>query len=97
MKGVLTRSIYKYQGLELASGAKVNANEVAVENGKVVMIGGDANVVVKVGEENRSFNFSIYNYGVNGEKTYNLNSVPEGVDGQAIVKEFVDFVESDIV
>lgn len=97
MKGVLTRSIYKYQDLELASGAKVNANEVAVENGKVVMIGGDANVVVKVGEDSRTFNFSIYNYGVNGEKTSNYNDVPEGVSAEAIVKEFVDFVESDIV
>ena len=96
MVGKLIKTIYKYDNVELVSGAKVTANEVTTQEGKVVSVP-NGNVTVKVGEMLRSFSFSIYNYGINGEKTYNLNSVPEGVDGQAIVKEFVDFVEADIV
>lgn len=96
MVGQLIKTIYKYENVELSSGAKVTANEVTIQDGKVVTIP-NGNVTVKVSEVDRSFNFSIYNYGVNGEKTYNLNSVPEGVDGQAIVKAFVEFVENDIV
>lgn len=96
MVGQLIKTIYKYENVELSSGAKVTADEVTTQDGKVVTIP-NGNVNVKVNDTERTFNFSIYNYGVNGEKTYNLNSVPEGVDGQAIVKEFVEFVEDDIV
>ena len=96
MVGKLIREVYKYEDVVLVSKAKVTANEVTVQDGKVVNIP-NGMVTVKVEENDRSFNFSIYNYGVNGEITYNLNNVPASVDGQAIVKEFVDFVESDIV
>lgn len=96
MVGQLIKTIYKYDAVELYSGAKVTADEVTTQVGKVVNLP-NGNVIVKVNGVERNFNFSIYNYGVNGEKTYNLNNVPEGVDGQAIVKEFVDFVEADIV
>lgn len=95
MVGKLIREVYKYEDVVLVSEAKVTANEVTVQEGKVVNIP-NGTVTVKVGEADRSFNFSIYNYGVNGEITYNLNNVPASVDGQQIVKEFVDFVESDI-
>lgn len=91
MVGKLVKQIYAYEQAELASGAKVTAQEVRTADKKVESIpNGNVNV------ENRSFNFSISNYDINGEKTYNLNNVPEGVDGQAIIKEFVDFVETDI-
>lgn len=97
MVGILINSNYKYDNVVLEeSGAKVSANQVTIQKGKVVRIE-NGNVTVKDGEVTKNFNFSIYNYGVNGEKTYNLNNVPEGVDGQAIVKEFVEFVENDIV
>lgn len=92
MVGKLINSNYKYEGVVLASGAKVNANMVTIENNDVVRVE-NGNVSVEGG----NFNFSIYNYGVDGKKTYNLNNVPENVDGQAIVKEFVEFVENDIV
>ncbi len=92
MVGELINRNYKYTDVELVSGAKVTANMVTVENDKVVRIE-NGNVTI----DNKTFNFSIYNYGANGEITYNLNNVPASVNGQAIVKEFVDFVESDIV
>ena len=92
MVGILINKNYKYENVELESGAKVSAYQVTIEKGEVVRIE-NANVEVK---EKGNFNFSIYNYGVNGQKTYNLNGVPESVDGQSIVKEFVDFVEADI-
>ena len=95
MVGELINKTYKYTDVALASGAKVTANNVVTKDDKVEIVD-SGNVTVKVGEMLRSFSFSIYNYGINGEKTYNLNNVPEGVDGQAIVKEFVDFVEKDI-
>lgn len=94
MIGILTKTVYKYDSAELASGAKVTANDVTVQDGKVTNVP-NGNVIVKVNEINKSFSFSVYSYGV-GEATYNLNSVPAGVDGQAIIKEFVEFVEKDI-
>lgn len=91
MVGELIKSVYKYTNVELTiSGAKVNAHEVSVQNGRVVTI---PNADVEI--EGKNFNFSIYSYGSNGQKTYNLNSVPENIDGQAIVREFITFVEED--
>ena len=92
MVGILISENYKYENAVLNSGAKVSANQVTIQNKKVTRV---ENGQVQVAEGN--FNFSIYNYGVDGKKTYNLNNVPENVDGQAIVKEFVEFVEEDVL
>ena len=91
MVGIKVKEIYKYENAALASGAKVSATEVTIQDGKVASVN-NANVSV----DGKNFSFSIYNYGIDGKKTYNLNNVPENVDGQAIVKEFVLFVENDI-
>ena len=91
MVGILINKNYKYENAILASGAKVSASEVTINDGKVERIN-SGSVVVEEG----SFSFSIYNYGPDGKKTYNLNNVPENVDGQKIVKEFVEFVEADL-
>ena len=92
MVGILINENYKYEDIVLDSGAKVSANQVTIQSKKVARV---ENGQVQVKEGN--FNFSIYNYGVDGKKTYNLNNVPENVDGQAIVREFVDFVEEDVL
>ena len=96
MLGKLVKSTYKYADDTVAvlseSGARVNAREVSCSEDKVVSV---PNADVEVNGKN--FNFSIYGYGANGQKTYNLNSVPEDIDGQAIVREFVAFVENDII
>lgn len=97
MVGKLVKQTFAYKQAELASGAKVTTHEVVVQDGKVVMVGGDATVELKVNDVDNSFTFSIYNYGPNGTKTYNTNGVPEGVSAEAIIKEFVAFVEADIV
>lgn len=91
MVGKLVKTIYKYEDVQLESGAVVTAMDVTVQDGKVVNV---SNGVVRV--EDKSFSFSIFNYGINGDITYSLNNVPADVDGQKIVKEFVLFVESDI-
>lgn len=96
MVGILVNSVYKYDNVVLESGAKVIAHNVTIQDEKVARVE-NGNVSIKSGEDTLSFSFSIYNYGIDGRKTYNLNNVPEGVDGQAIVKEFVDFVENDVV
>jgi hypothetical protein len=96
MVGQLLKTIYKYDSAKFASGAVVTANEVYVVEGKVTQInGGFAKV------DGKQFNFSINPYygGMPEDKkeiTYNLNNVPQGIDGQAILTEFVDFVEADI-
>lgn len=95
MVGILINSSYEYENIVLESGAKVSASQVTIQEDKVIRID-NGNVTIKDDELTKSFIFSIQNYGVGGEKTYNLNGLPEGVDGQAIVKEFVEFVESDI-
>ena len=91
MVGKLVKIIYKYEDVQLESGAVVTAMDVTVQDSKVVNVG---NGVVRV--EDKSFSFSIFNYGINGDITYSLNNMPADVDGQKIVKEFVLFVESDI-
>lgn len=91
MVGKLVKTIYKYEDVQLESGAVVTAMDVTVQDGKVVNV---SNGVVRV--EDKSFSFSIFNYGINGDITYSLNNVPANIDGQKIVKEFVLFVESDI-
>lgn len=91
MVGIKIREVYKYENVGLSNGVKVSASEVIIQNKEVINVQ-NGNVTV----DGKSFSFSIYNYGINGEKTYNLNNVPADVDGQEIVKEFVQFVESDI-
>lgn len=91
MVGKLVKTIYKYEDVQLESGAVVTAMDVTVQDGKVVNV---SNGVVRV--EDKSFSFSIFNYGINGDITYSLNNVPANVDGQRIVKEFILFVENDI-
>lgn len=89
MKGQLVKKIYKYDSVELTSGAVVTAQEVTIKEGKVNQF----NAQVRVG--NQMFDMSLYPSG--SDVTYNLNRVPQGVDGQAILTEFVEFVEADIV
>lgn len=96
MVGILIDENYKYENVVLEGGEKVTANKVTIQEGKVVRVE-NGNVTIKEEEKTQNFTFSIYNYGVDGKKTYNLSNVPENVDGQAIVKEFVDFVENDVV
>lgn len=91
MVGIKVKVIYRYDNVELKSGAIVSAYDVTVQDGKVTSVSnGNATV------DDKNFNFSIYSYGINGEKTYNLNNVPADIDGQQIVNEFVEFVENDI-
>lgn len=97
MVGILINKNYKYENIVLEeSGAKVSANQVTIQDGEVVRIE-SGNVQIQEGEQTLFFSFSIYNYGIDGKKAYNLNNVPENVDGQAIAKEFVEFVESDVL
>ena len=90
MVGKILKTIYKYDEVVLV-GATVSATEVTIQEGKVSSIVGG---IAKVGE--RAFNFSIYSNGINGEMSYNLNNVPADIDGQAVVRDFVVFVEDDI-
>lgn len=97
MVGQLLKTIYKYDSVKLASGALVTAQKVYIVDSKVKHIN---NGSVKV--EDKNFNFSINPYHndmpeENREITYNLSNVPQGIDGQAILEEFVSFVEADIV
>lgn len=96
MVGILINSNYKYANVVLESGAKVSAHQVTIQNNEVARIE-SGNVQISKDGQTSSFTFAIYNYGEDGRKTYNLNNVPENVDGQAIVKEFVEFVESDVL
>lgn len=89
MVGQLIKQIYKYENVELSSGAVVTAQEVTIKEGKVNQF----NAQVRVGSQ--MFDMSLYPSG--NDVTYNLNRVPQGVDGQAILTEFVEFVEADIV
>ena len=88
MVGQLVKKIYKYDSVELTSGAVVTAQEVTIKEGKVNQF----NAQVRVGSQ--MFDMSLYPSG--NDVTYNLNRVPQGVDGQAILTEFVEFVEADI-
>ena len=90
--GILISENYKYENVVLESGAKVTSPNVLIQNGKVSRVD---NANVNLGEQG-NFSFSINNYGVDGGKTHSTSGVPEGVSAEAIMKEFVDFVEQDI-
>lgn len=96
MVGILIDENYKYENVVLEGGEKVTANKVTIQEGKVVRLENGFVEVQVDSKTTRSFNFSINNYGINGEKTYSTSNVPEGVSAEAIVKEFVEFVEADI-
>ena len=91
MVGTLIKKIYSYSDATLASGYKVSANNVTIDNnGKVTYID-SANAY----SDGTSFNFSVYKQGEN--LVFNINSIPSTVDGQGVINEFITFVESDIV
>jgi hypothetical protein len=97
MVGQLLKTIYKYDSVKLASGVVVTAQEVYIVDGKIKHVN---NGSVKVADKQFSFSINPFNHGMPEDKkeiTYNLNNVPQGIDGQAILTEFVDFVEADIV
>lgn len=91
MVGQLIKSIYAYKDVILESGAKITANQVHIKDGIVNQI--DYGTVYL---NEQQFSFSIYPYGINGKLQYNLNNVPSDINGQEILKEFVNFVEADI-
>ena len=91
MVGQLIQRSYKYTGAVLGSGVVVTTPKVIVEDNKVVIVE-NANVAVS---DTQNFSFSVNNYGSN--TTYNSSGVPEDVDARAIIKEFIAFVEADIV
>ena len=87
MNGVLIKSTYKYNGVQLpVSGALVAAFEVTLRDGKVINI---ANGTAKV--DSKDFNFSVYG------SNYNLDGVPMAIDGTAIIKELIAYVENDVM
>lgn len=92
MVGILINKNYRYEDATLNSGAKVSASQVTIKDGKVDRVE-NGNVTIN----EKTFGFSVYNYGFNGEKTYNYNSVPEGMNPAAYVDEFIAFVEADMV
>lgn len=91
MVGQLIQRSYKYTEAVLGSGVVVTTPKVVVEDNKVVIVE-NANVAVS---DTQNFSFSVNNYGSN--TTYNSCGVPEDVDARAIIKEFIAFVEADIV
>lgn len=95
MVGKLIKEVYEYKDVVLVSEAKVTANEVTTEDGKVTTIP-NGSVSIEIDGMENSFGFSIYSNRMGGKKSYSTNGVPEGVSAETIVKEFVDFVEKDI-
>lgn len=93
MVGQLIQKSYKYTEAVLGSGVVVTTPKVVIENNKVVSV---ENANVKLADK-QTFSFSVNNYGVDGSKTHSTSGVPEGVSAEAIMKEFVAFVEADIV
>ena len=91
MVGQLIQRSYKYTEAVLGSGVVVTTPKVVVEDNKVVIVE-NANVALS---DTQNFSFSVHNYGSN--TTYNSSGVPEDVDARAIIKEFIAFVEADIV
>ena len=96
MVGKLIKTIYKYENVVLENNIKVTANEVTIQDGKVTTIPNGI-VFIKKDEIETSFSFSIYDNRMGGKKSYSTNNVPEDVSGETIVKEFVNFVENDIL
>lgn len=85
----LIETKYRYANVELISGAVVTANEVTIAEGKISSI---VSAVAKIG--GKILTFSVFGEGEN--RLYNMQNVPEGVDGKAVIKEFINLVESNL-
>ena len=85
----LIETKYRYADVELISGAVVTANEVTIVEGKISSI---VSAVIKV--DKKTLAFSVFGTGEN--RLYNMQNVPEGVDGKAEIKEFMNLVESNL-
>lgn len=85
----LIETKYRYADVELASGAVVTAEEVAVSNGKVTRI-----VSASARINDKIITFSVFGEGEN--RLYNKQNVPENVDDKAIIKEFINLIENNL-
>lgn len=85
----LIETKYRYTDVELISGATVSANEVIIAEGKVSSV---VSAVIKV--DKKTLTFSVF--GVDENRLYNMQNVPEGVDGKALIKEFINQIENNL-
>lgn len=85
----IIKTIYKFDNTQLASGAVVSAGEVEVTDGKVTSI--VSGIAIK---DDKRITFSMF--GETAPRRYSVHSMPEGMDGIGIIKEFINYVESSL-
>ena len=91
MVGILISKNYKYKDAKLPSGAVASATQVTFQSDEVSRVENGSITIDDV-----VFSFSVYSHGIANKRSFSLGSVPEHIDGQAIVKEFIEFVENEI-
>ena len=92
MERKITSQVYSYKDVTMTNGITINADKVTVKDNKVSSIEN----AVAISKSQGTFNFSIYDHGLNGTRTLSISSAQEGVDAQAIAWAFVKMVEEDI-
>ena len=92
MEKKIESQTYSYKDVAVGSGFNVEANKVIIKDNRVTTVEN----AVAVSESQGTFNFSIYDHGLNGRRTLSISSAQEGVDAQGIAWEFVKMVESDL-
>lgn len=85
----IIKTIYKFDNTLLASGAVVSAGEVEVIDDKVTSI--ISGIAIK---DDKRMTFSMF--GETAPRRYSVQNVAEGVDGIGIIKEFINYVESNL-
>ena len=94
MEKTITKLVYDYKDVtSVREGYTINAFEVTVRDGMVISCRGEVK-----NSNNDMFTFSVYEQTKMSkvERAFMLNNVSEAIEGHAIVKDFLAFVEEDV-
>ena len=94
MERTIKRTIYDYTDVtSVREGYSINAYEVTVRDGMVISCRGEVK-----NADNEMFTFSVYEQTKMSkvERAFMLNNVSEDINAQAIIKDFLAFVEEDV-
>ena len=94
MEKALIKQVYDFKDVtSVREGYTINAYEVTVRDGIVISCRGEVK-----NADNEMFTFSVYEQTKMSEvkRGFMINNVSEDINAQAIIKDFLAFVEEDV-
>ena len=94
MEKTITKLVYDYKDVtSVREGCTINAYDVTIRGGRVISCRGEVK-----NSTNEMFTFSVYEQTKMSEvkRGFMINNVSEDINSQAIIKDFLTFVEEDV-